>query len=93
MKKTLSSVFCCFSALLLAGAEIYVSPAGSNKNPGSSQAPLATITQAVLKAKPGDTVKIAPGIYREQITFRKSGKKSAPITFEGPRGKIYRLNG
>ena len=58
MKKTLSSVFCCFSALLLAGAEIYVSPAGNNKNPGTAKAPLATITQAALKAKPGDIVKI-----------------------------------
>ena len=87
MQKSLCSVFCCFSALLLAGAEIYVSPSGSNKNPGTAKAPLATITQAAAKAKPGDTVKIAPGIYREQITFRKSGKKGSPITFEGTRGK------
>jgi hypothetical protein len=74
-----------FSCLLLSAAataaELYVSPKGNNKNPGTAQAPFATIARAVQAAKPGDTVKIAPGLYREQITFRKSGTKNAPITF------------
>ncbi len=79
-----------FSSLLLSAAataaELYVSPKGNNKNPGTAQAPFATIARAVQAAKPGDTVKIAPGLYREQITFRKSGTKNAPITFAGSRG-------
>ena len=74
-------------AFVLGGAEFYVSPAGNNKNPGSAKAPFKTIAFAASRAKPGDTVKIGPGIYREQITFRKSGKKGAPITFAGTRGK------
>ena len=68
-------------------AEIYVSPDGNDKNSGSAKAPFRTIGFAASKAKPGDTVKIGPGVYREQITFRKSGKKGAPITFAGTRGK------
>ena len=32
-------------------------------------------------------MKIGPGVYREQIKFTRSGKKEAPITFAGSRGK------
>ena len=76
-----------FLLCVLSARELYVSPSGSNKNAGSAKAPFATIAFAASKAKPGDVVKIGPGIYREQITFRKSGKKDAPITFAGTRGK------
>ena len=69
------------------GAELYVSPSGSDKNPGSEKAPFATIARAAAAAKAGDTVKIGPGLYREQITFKKGGKKGAPVTFAGTRGK------
>ena len=68
-------------------AELYVSPSGNDRNSGSSGSPFATIGKAAEKAKPGDTVKIGPGIYREQITFKKGGKKGAPVTFAGTRGK------
>ena len=81
----------CLGALLFSAAafsaELYVSPAGSDKNPGSAKAPFATIAKAASAAKPGDTVRIRPGVYREQITFRKSGKKGSPVIFAGTRGK------
>lgn len=72
---------------LLSAAEIHVSLSGNNKNPGTAQAPVATIARAAALAKPGDTVKIAPGIYRELVVFTRSGKKGAPVTFQGTRGK------
>ena len=79
------------SAVIFSGAafgtELYVSPSGNDKNSGSSGSPFATIGKAAERAKPGDTVKIGPGIYREQITFRKGGKPDAPIIFEGTRGR------
>ena len=68
-------------------AGLYVSPSGSNKNTGSVKAPFATIAFAASKARPGDTVKIGPGVYREQIIFTRSGTQEAPITFSGTRGK------
>ena len=71
----------------LAAKDFFVSPQGNDKNPGTEQAPWKTIAFAAQKAKPGDTVKILPGLYREQIVFTRSGKKGAPITFEGSRGK------
>ena len=61
----------------LCGKEIFVSVNGNDRNPGSAVEPLATINAAAKRAAAGDTVKIAPGIYREQITFRKSGKKES----------------
>ena len=76
-----------FAAATLSGAEIFVSPAGDDRNPGSANKPLATIKAAAARAAAGDTVKIAPGVYREQITFRKSGKENRPVTFLGTRGK------
>ena len=84
--KTALLFSCLFLSTAAMTAELYVSPKGNNKNPGTAKAPFATITRAVQAAKPGDTVKIAPGLYREQITFRKSGTKNAPITFAGSRG-------
>ena len=85
MKKRL-----CFAPLLLAAAagaaEFFVTPAGSDKNPGTAQAPFATIGRAAAAVNPGDTVKIGPGLYREQVTFKRSGKKDAPVTFAGTRG-------
>jgi len=68
-------------------AEFFVSPSGNDKNPGSEKAPFATVAKAVSAAEPGDTVKIGPGLYRERISFRRSGKKGAPITFVGTRGE------
>ena len=71
----------------LGGAELYVSPSGSDDNSGSSKAPFATIGKAAAVAQPGDTVRIGPGLYREQLTFTRSGKEGAPVTFAGTRGK------
>ena len=91
MNKTLKTI--CLSVLSgicisgLAGAEIFVSPNGKDSSSGVKNAPLKTIGKAVAKAKPGDTVKLLPGIYSEQIVLKKSGRKGAVITISGTRGK------
>lgn len=87
MRKLFGILSVCCAALMLNGKTYYVSVSGSDKNPGSAQAPFATIAFAASKAVAGDTVKIGPGIYREQIVFTRSGRKDAPISFEGVRGK------
>ena len=87
MKKNFLFLGALLSLPLLCGRDLYVSTGGNDKNPGTKNAPLATVGCAVAKAKPGDTVKIGPGIYREEVTIRKSGKKGAPIAFEGVRDK------
>jgi hypothetical protein len=59
--------------------ELYVSSGGNDKNAGSKKRPLKTIQKAVNLAKPGTTVYVRKGIYKEQVVIRKSGLKNAPI--------------
>jgi hypothetical protein len=41
----------------------------------------------VTFAKPGDTVSIREGVYREQVSLLRSGAEGAPITFEAYNGE------
>lgn len=54
--------------------------------PGS--APYATVQAALDAAKPGDTVLLGPGIYRERVRFTRGGERGAPVTLEGRPGAI-----
>lgn len=73
-------------AALSAGAnEIFVSPKGDDRNIGSSSKPVATISRAVEKASPGDVIRVLPGLFREEISIRKSGTAEKPITIVGTR--------
>ena len=61
--------------LALNGAEYFVSPAGSDKNPGTSEsAPLQKISTAVLKMKAGDTDFIYAGFLDGEM-YMKDGVK------------------
>ena len=59
------------------GNTYYVSPTGSNKNTGSIDKPLKTIVFAVRMLKPGDTLIIRGGTYKQD-----------PITSYGGSGTI-----
>lgn len=85
-KINLTIIGCILIFCNLSGREIFVSQDGNDLNTGLRRSPLATIAAAAARAEPGDVVKIAPGIYREQIIFKKSGRAEAPITFAGTRG-------
>jgi len=60
---------------------IYVSPTGDDSATGDASHPFQTISRAAQWAKPGDTVLIAPGIYRETVFLTHSGTQTQPITF------------
>lgn len=51
-------------------------------------APFQTIQAALDAAQPGDTVKVAPGVYREHLRFKAGGAEGQPITLEGETGAI-----
>ncbi len=70
---------------------IYVSTFGSDSNPGTLDKPFKSIQFASNHAKPGTTIKILPGIYREQVTVLNQGSLFFPITFyvaKQDRGKV-----
>lgn len=72
-------------------ADYYVSPRGSDANPGSETQPWRTIQHAADTLEPGDTAWVRRGRYRERISLTKSGLPGQPITlraFPGERPVI-----
>ncbi|HWL53718.1 MAG TPA: hypothetical protein VNQ90_14870 [Chthoniobacteraceae bacterium] len=42
-----------------------------------------SLSQALEQAAPGDTLQLAPGVYRETVLITKGGAEGAPITVRG----------
>ncbi|MEL6164648.1 MAG: right-handed parallel beta-helix repeat-containing protein, partial [Cyanobacteria bacterium J06628_3] len=76
------------------GNTYYVSPDGSNDNPGTKKQPWKTVNHAVRKdsaVKAGDTILVQPGTYTELITLEKSGnEKLGHITLKADGDVILR---
>jgi hypothetical protein len=82
--------FCVFLARGHASAaEYYVSPTGSDSNPGTQASPFATVQKANNSAAAGDTIWMRAGTYSStgQITLSKSG------TSDTNRTKIWAYTG
>jgi hypothetical protein len=62
-------------------ARLYVAAGGSDTNPGTEAAPFRTIQRAANVAKPGTTVYVGPGTYRENIRHATNGTAAARIRF------------
>jgi hypothetical protein len=94
-------VNCCRNAvvepmerrLLLSTSWFVSASAGSDQNPGTLAAPFHTIQKAASLAKPGDTVYIRGGIYRETVTPANSGTSAAPITFTSYNNESVMISG
>lgn len=71
-----------FTVYPLYAAEYYVSPTGSDGNPGSLDYPFATIGKAVSVASAGDTIYLRGGQhnYSSKISISKSGSAGNVIT-------------
>ncbi len=66
-------------------------PAARDTNPGTETQPFKTISKATPLLRPGDTLYIKAGIYRETILLTESGTPSSPITiaaYPGDEGKV-----
>lgn len=70
-------------------ANYYIAPQGSDQNPGTFEAPFATLQHAVDAAKPGQLIYVRGGKYllAGQTLFRKSGQPGAPIELRGYPGE------
>ena len=69
-------------------AVLHVAPAGKSGAPGTAEAPLASVQAALDRAKAGDTVHVAPGVYRERVAFKAGGEFGQPVTLEGEPGAV-----
>src|SRR5690606_23798484 len=71
------------------GTEYFVSPSGSDGNPGTSSKPFRTINHAAQVAKAGDVVTIRSGTYYESVSVKNAGTKERPIIFQAAsRGAV-----
>lgn len=75
------------------GTDYYVSPAGSDLNPGTLDQPFATIQKAANVAKEGSTVYIRGGVYNQKVRVTHSGASGAPITFQNYQDEKVILDG
>ena len=90
------------SAATLLGADFYVSPKGSDRNPGTRQKPFATLEHArdaarSAKREGGVTIWLRGGTYTRSDTFtlnaEDGGTATAPVVYRSIPGETARIFG
>ncbi len=72
----------------------HVSTSGSNRNDGTKESPLRTISKAASQAISGDTVLIYGGIYRERVDPANGGlSRDIPIVYMAAEGEQVDIKG
>ncbi len=65
----------------------------SDENVGSVDQPLRTIQRAAQLARPGDTVLVHAGIYRERVAPARGGTQAQPIIYSAAPGEQVVIKG
>ena len=68
-------------------------PEADDKNTGTYVKPFKTISRAMIKLSPGDTVLIRSGIYRETPVLTQSGSEGKPIVIKAEPGANVVIRG
>jgi len=79
--------------LVIGPTEYYVATDGDDGDDGSFAAPFQTIQHAADLARPGDTIYVRGGTYRETVTPARSGNELAEITFRAYPGETVVVSG
>lgn len=67
---------------------VYVSPLGVDSNPGTQVAPWGTLSEALLRLQPGQTLVVGGGTYRERIYAAvRPGTADRPIIVRAAVGR------
>jgi hypothetical protein len=73
--------------------EYHVKPSGSDQNPGTLITPFKTISRAAALARPGDTVVVHEGLYREWVNPARGGTETQRITYQAAPGEQVVITG
>lgn len=74
--------------------DFYVSPQGKDTNPGTMDAPFASIHKAIELVKPGGTVFLLEGVYHQTVSINKSGSSDQGyITLRNLEGHTAIMDG
>ncbi|WP_342752980.1 right-handed parallel beta-helix repeat-containing protein [Shouchella clausii] len=74
--------------------DYYVSPQGKDTNPGTMNAPFASIQKAIELVKPGGTVFLLEGVYHQTVSINKSGSlDQGYITLRNVEGQTAIMDG
>ncbi len=68
---------------------IFVSPDGSDANPGSRANPIRLIQEGFNRAQPGQTIHALPGRYHERVETVRPGTPEQPIVLTGPPEAVF----
>ncbi|QDT68937.1 hypothetical protein MalM25_18630 [Planctomycetes bacterium MalM25] len=71
----------------------HVSQQGDDSNPGDKGQPFRTISRGAEEARPGDTVLVHGGVYRERVAPPRGGGPGSPITYRGVPGERVIVKG
>ncbi|MFC1878419.1 right-handed parallel beta-helix repeat-containing protein [Chloroflexota bacterium] len=74
-------------------AVYYVSPSGSDDNPGTEVEPWLTIQKAADTLEAGETVYIRAGTYHESVQPKNTGVEGAYITYTAYPGEQVTIDG
>jgi hypothetical protein len=77
----------------LNGTAYYVAVDGKDTNPGTLEAPWATLQHAAQRVKPGDIVYLRGGVYHQAVYTERSGTPSADIVFSAYQDEKPVLDG
>jgi hypothetical protein len=91
--KVLALVLYCHTA---AAATWFVSPRGNDANSGlgpDDRQALETIQAGVGRLRPGDTLLVRGGVYRETVVFPRSGAPGRPLVVKAYPGETAVISG
>ena len=96
---TLKTIFLSlgiFASLGMSASEpdgYFVSPQGSDRNPGTIARPFKTIQKCAELVRPGKTCWLRSGVYRETVRPQFSGTSTQPITFAAYQKEPVTISG
>ncbi len=81
------------AAVVAAGPAYYVSPSGSDNNPGSMDKPWKRLSYAVTQLHAGDTLYMRAGTYGGHFYIENSGTQASPIVITNYNGEEVVVDG